>query len=174
MLSYFDIQKKIHLKLRKLNVQIVTAGDIESRNFIDKFYSLITKFKYATSVKSSTTLGSHFFYCVNAGLSYFFMGGRIKTYNYSSEFSKKKYLKFSDYGDMEDVHKIKKIEKLFSIKKKSIAKKDFDLVNEFLGMNSNTSRIKIIYVVWKSFFKNIPLCFKIYLNYFFKEKFKIF
>jgi len=65
-----DIKKGIHLQLKKYGLPIVTAGNISSPFFVDRFYDLITRFKYCTS----NVAGSQMFYSEEIGVPYFLMG----------------------------------------------------------------------------------------------------
>jgi hypothetical protein len=165
MLSQDCVHENLHLKLRKYNINLVTAGNLNSQNFIDQFYDLISNFKYASSAPSACGVGSHFFYCVEAGLNFFFYGDRVKfrNINLKSHFSKNKYMKFENYGFAKEVKKLHYIEKLFSKKNKYLSKEKIDLVNEYLGSKSTMSRIRISIIIWLSFFINIinfiKICF---------------
>jgi len=65
-----DINKKYHLNFRKYGIPIVTAGDTSSPYFIERFYSIISRFNFATS----NTGGSELFYCEEFGVRYFIKG----------------------------------------------------------------------------------------------------
>jgi len=65
-----DIKKNVHLKIRKYGLPIISAGDTSSPYFIERFYSIISNFNYATSNDG----GSDLFYCEEFGVSYFIRG----------------------------------------------------------------------------------------------------
>ena len=159
-----DINQKLHLKLRKYKINLVTTGNVNSQNFIDHFYDLISNFEFVSSPTSSSTIGSHFFYSINAGINFFFFGKRVKyeNINLKSYFSKKKYMVLSDYGFPDEVNKIKLLEKLFSKKGNNLSNKKINLINEYMGYKASMSRVKISLIVWLSLFKNILTCVKIY------------
>ena len=82
----------------------------------------------------------------------------LKKYNFQKVFVFNSSLRFRLICKMAGIKKIFQYP-LFQKKKQH-------LIDDYLGLNSNTSRVKIIYVVWKSFFKNIFLCLKIYIKHF--------
>ena len=65
-----DVRKGYYKKLRKYKIPIVTAGNTSSVNFVDEFYSILKKFKYATS----NSPGTQMYYCTEMGIPYFLMG----------------------------------------------------------------------------------------------------
>lgn len=74
-----DVVKQYHNALRKYNLPIITVGDSLSPYFVDRFYSLISNFRYATS----NTGGSEVFLCEEFGVNFFIFGERPTYYNYS-------------------------------------------------------------------------------------------
>lgn len=69
-LQMYDVHKGLHKRLRKFNLPIVSAGDINSLWFADRFYSILQNFRYA----SSPTYGSHAFLSEEMGVSFFLRG----------------------------------------------------------------------------------------------------
>jgi hypothetical protein len=65
-----DVSKGYHKAIRKYNIPIVSAGETSSPYFIDRFYDVLSNFKYATS----NTGGSELFYCEEFGVKYFIAG----------------------------------------------------------------------------------------------------
>lgn len=65
-----DVRKGLHSELEQFGFPIVTAGNASSPLFVDRFYDLIYRHKYATSNVS----GSQQFYCEEAGVPYFLFG----------------------------------------------------------------------------------------------------
>lgn len=74
-----DIKKGTHLKLRKYGLSIITFGLTSSIYFVDRFYDVVTKFKYATSSFG----GSELYYCHELGLKYFILGKEPNLVNIS-------------------------------------------------------------------------------------------
>lgn len=67
-----DIEKGLHRKLRSFGIPIVSAGDINSPWFAERFYSILQNFQYS----SSTATGSHVFLSEEMGVQFFLMGDR--------------------------------------------------------------------------------------------------
>jgi len=76
-----DVDKKYHLKLRKYGFPLVSCGDTCSPYFVERFYSIISHFQYATS----NFLGSQLFYCEEFGVAYFLKGDEPVFINYSDK-----------------------------------------------------------------------------------------
>ncbi len=67
-----DIEKGLHKKLRKFGLPIVTTGDVNSKWFADRFYSILRNFEYS----SSTDVGSHAVLSEEMGVHFFLIGDR--------------------------------------------------------------------------------------------------
>ena len=65
-----DVHKGLHASLRDFGFPIVSAGNTASPYFVDRFYDLVTRFKYC----SSNMVGSQLFFCEEAGVPYFLLG----------------------------------------------------------------------------------------------------
>ncbi|MDY6937252.1 MAG: TylF/MycF/NovP-related O-methyltransferase [Cyanobacteriota bacterium] len=65
-----DFLLKRHLPYQKRGLEIVSAGHAYDRNFLFRFYHLCSMHRYA----ASNELGSHLFYAVKSGCSYFSIG----------------------------------------------------------------------------------------------------
>lgn len=65
-----DIEKGMHRQLRSYDVPIVSAGDINSRWFAERFYSILRHFVFS----SSTDVGSHVFLSEEMGVNFFLLG----------------------------------------------------------------------------------------------------
>ncbi len=78
-LHQHDIDKGVHLRLRKYGLPIITMGYTNSFMFVDRFYDVVTQFKYATSPKG----GSELFYCHEVGVKYFIYGRNPRYVNVS-------------------------------------------------------------------------------------------
>lgn len=74
-----DVVKGYHKNLRKYNIPIVSAGETLSPLFVDRFYDLISNFRYATS----PTGDSELFYCEEIGIRFFILGKEPVYYNFS-------------------------------------------------------------------------------------------
>jgi hypothetical protein len=65
-----DINKGYHLKIRKYGIPIISAGETSSPYFVERFYSMISRFNFATSSRG----GSELYYCEEFGIPYFIKG----------------------------------------------------------------------------------------------------
>ena len=74
-----DVEKKYHLDLRKYGIPLVSAGETSSPYFVERFYSLISHFNFATS----NSAGSQLYYCEEFGVNYFLYGDKPNYINYS-------------------------------------------------------------------------------------------
>ena len=73
-LSFHDIRLGRHKELRSWGFPIVTAGDSNNTHFVDRFYELISRFRFT----ASSDLGSQVFYCIEAGFSHFLTKTNLK------------------------------------------------------------------------------------------------
>jgi hypothetical protein len=172
-LLFTDIEKKIHIKLRKYKMPLITAGHMNNINFVDNFYKMISLFKYAAAPKSNL-IGSSFFYCMDFGIPYFFIGKKELKYMNLGSFLKDKAIKTSSFYDGEDRKKINFFKKKFNKPYELLSKKDQYLVTEFLGKNSSINRLQFSMILWKNFFFNIPFFLIIVLKVIIKVFIRIF
>lgn len=173
-LFYYDINQKLHKELRKYKFPIVTVGNSSSKYFVDRFYELISNFKYATSPLGGRP-GSYFYFCVDAKIPFFFYGRNLKYYSEGNKIFKKgkinlyqifslKYSSKSEYKKM-----IKTIKSFLKIEDR-VTKKQLSIVREYLGYNSSISNTRLNVVFWKSFFVNLISIIKIYKSALFRNK----
>lgn len=139
-----DIKKDLHKKLRKYGIPLVTAGALNSQNFVDRFYSLLYQFKYA----SSSNIGSHTFYILEAGIPFFLYGPHPEYHIKGSDAVKDGKQDLRDYGDEEDIDNFVKLKGLLTPVTDSISPDVSGMVREYLGMNSETSRAKGTLIIW--------------------------
>lgn len=76
-----DVEKGYHREIRKYGIPLVSAGESSSPYFVDRFYDIIKKFKFATSNSG----GSELFYCEELGVRYFLMGQKPERVNLACE-----------------------------------------------------------------------------------------
>ncbi|HIK33958.1 MAG TPA: hypothetical protein IGS17_12215 [Oscillatoriales cyanobacterium M59_W2019_021] len=69
-----DFNLGLHQPFQKKGFPIVSAGHIYDSDFLFRLYHLFSLHKYA----ASTTLGSHIFYAVQSGCSYFHLDANLK------------------------------------------------------------------------------------------------
>lgn len=137
-----DVFKKLYKLLRPYNIPIVSAGNTLSPFFVDRFYNLLSHFRYATSPYG----GSELFYCYEFGTQFFIYG------------SKPEYINISDpnlpIGKLEnlDITSQKsdylKMQLFRNLNPEPTAEKT-DFVIAALGLDSkiSLSKIRLIFVV---------------------------
>ena len=143
-----DIKVGLHKDLRRYGLPIVTAGNINSANFVDHFYNIVNNFSYATS----QSWGSQVAYCVELGIPYFYLGERPRLINISDNnlpvgFSPR-------YWD--ESHKEYKIkaDALFSAPVDKVTDEQRAFVEALLGFDSRLNRWQVSWILWREFFRN--------------------
>lgn len=167
-LMHNDINLKNLRYLRKNNINIVTAGHVDNYDFVDNFYKMISNFKYSASPKVPF-VGSNLYYCVEASIPFFFLKSEAKYYFKVNN----KRRDVSSYGDKYDEINYYKFIKVFQRFSERVTKKQKDLVNYYLGLNSNISRFKLIFIIYFSLLKNFHI-FLYNIFFFIIKKFKRF
>jgi len=147
-----DIRKGYHKKIRHYGVPIVSAGEASSPAFVERFYSLISNFKYATSNYG----GSELFYCAEFGMEYFLYGEKPKRVNFSHPNLPK--------GELIPVEtiEIKKNEtktRLFSEWPPNLSTEKKNFVSHTLGINVDRNKVrkKIKRLVLIEYALNFPI-----------------
>lgn len=130
---------------RKYNFDVVSAGPkwVTDFSFVDNFYNILKKHKYATS----NQVGSYSFYAVEMGIPFFVYGNpAIMENNESTDFMPRKY-SICDYemGGLTT--------KIFSWNNGEISKQQIDFVITELGLNDCLSRRQLRNLILKVFFK---------------------
>lgn len=160
-LSFHDVRKGLHQKFRKYSIPLVTVGVSNSQRFVDRFYGLIREFRYATS----PTIGSHLFYCVEAGIPFFLYGERPRLQITGSSMVSDGFQNLLEYGDVEDVEAFMRLHELFGKQVDRISDAQNAVVLKYLGADSTISRLEIATIVWNALLISIPHLKQIYLNY---------
>jgi hypothetical protein len=68
-----DVRKGVALELIKLGLPVVTVGNSSNPLFVDRFYDLLSRYRYATS----NVIGSQLFYAQEFGVDYFLFGPEV-------------------------------------------------------------------------------------------------
>ncbi|MDD2892318.1 MAG: hypothetical protein PHF20_00185 [Halothiobacillaceae bacterium] len=144
-LSFHDIRKGLHKELRKYGIPLVTAGTTASQKFVDRFYSLVYKFKFA----SSPNVGSHTYYVMEAGVPFFLFGACPEYHIRGSAAVKDGKQDLKDYGDEEDIFKLAEFKELLSSSRDEVTPEQYALVSEYLGMNAKTTRLRAALIIWR-------------------------
>jgi len=74
-LSAYDIQIGLVEKIRSIGFPIYTVGNVHDQRFVDRFYHLVNKFKFAGGFFT----GSHVYYCHEFGVPYLALDSSIVT-----------------------------------------------------------------------------------------------
>lgn len=133
-MHYMDIKKNYHLDILKYNLPIISVGDWSSSYFVERFYSMISKFNFATSNFG----GSELFLCEEFGVNYFIKGDPITFINIHNTGLKTGEIKLDKTGAKFNAKK-NLLFKQFPPKKSSIKKKFVDSV---LGLDIDFSKAK--------------------------------
>lgn len=168
-LHFCDIGIGRHKIYLKNNIPVYTAGN-DPNFFIERFYDILKKFKYASSSQAISSL----FYSVEMGIPFFIYGNRDEKINKGDP--NYPVGKFTAY---EDDKFYQLVDKMFSGFECEITEEKIKLVESTLGVYDGISRKKMAYVLYSSlvklfFSKAFYLEFgKIGLEYFIKEMKKI-
>ncbi len=160
-LSFHDVEKGMHKKLRKYGYPIVTAGWTGAQDFIDRFYALLYQFRYATS----PNIGSHTFYAIEAGVPFFLFGDKPKYYSKGSEAIPDGLINFSDYGDADDNRNLELLSSLLSERMDDVSQEQLSVVRKYLGMGSETKRLSAGLIIWLTLFSNTHNVIRLYIDY---------
>lgn len=157
-LSFQDIEKGLHKTLRKYELPLVTAGTTQSKDFVDRFYSLIYRFRYA----SSSNIGSHTYYILEAGIPFFLFGPYPEYYIQGSNAVQDGKQDLNDYGDEEDLNEFSKFKRLLSEPSDKVSQEQYAIASKYLGMNSQISRIDASIILWRQLFLHFGELLEIY------------
>jgi len=163
-LSFHDINKGLHKKLRKYDIPLVTAGTTNSQMFVDRFYSLLYQFRFS----SSSNVGSHTYYIIEAGVPFFLYGPYPEYQIKGSKAVKDGTQNLSDYGDEEDIVQFTKFKELLSFPQDRVTFEQYELVSKYLGMNSKMTRLKASLIVWRELFLHFGEFIVIYAQFIYK------
>jgi len=147
-LHMHDIKAGTHKKLRQYGFPIVTEGSIYSADFVDRFYSMVRSYSYATS----QGWGSHVAYCIELGIPYFFLGERPKLFNISNPCLPDG--EAPQYWD--EFHEVyaKEAEALFRLPVDSVTTEQRSFAESLLGLDSQVTRRRILWLLWREFFRS--------------------
>jgi hypothetical protein len=147
-LSFHDVLAGLHKKLRKHDIPLVTAGHGNSQRFIDRFYSLLFQFRYA----SSPNIGSHTFYIMESGVPFFLFGPYPKLEIKNSAFVDDGVYGNEILGDEEDVKRIAEFTQLMYERTDEVTAEQRGYISHYLGLDSTVSRSKMSRIVWGELF----------------------
>jgi hypothetical protein len=162
--SFHDIEKGTHKKLRKYGIPIVTAGSTGARDFVDRFYSLIYQFRYATS----PNIGSHTYYVLEAGVPFFVFGDHPEYHLKGSDAVPDGPLNLKDYGDDDDIERLEHLRLLLSQRVDTVTEEQRTIVSEYLGLDSDMTRIQAAKILWGAFAFNAVQVLQLYVTSFWR------
>jgi hypothetical protein len=129
-----DVKNKLYRKIKKYNLPIISAGNTSSVYFVERFYSMISRFNYATSSSG----GSELFFCEQFNVRYFIFGDTPKYLNLGSNEIPLGILKPLDEIGKKFLNK-KKLFSEFPPKENKFKKK---LIKETLGLDVDFDEAK--------------------------------
>jgi hypothetical protein len=144
-LSFHDVAKGLHRKLRKYHLPLVTAGTTNSRSFVDRFYSLLYQFRYS----SSPNIGSHTFYVIEAGVPFFLYGPYPEFQIRGSKAVRDGKQNLEDYGDQQDIKEFTRLKELLSVRVDEVSPEQYAVVAKYLGIDSKVTRLKAACLMWR-------------------------
>ena len=168
-ISFHDITKGTHKKLRKYGISLVTAGSAGARDFVDRFYSLLYQFRYA----SSPNIGSHSFYILEAGIPFFLFGDLPEYHMNGSGTVPDGPLNLKDYGDDDDIERLEHLRLLLSQRVDTVTEEQRALVSEYLGLDSEMTRSKAAKILWWALASNAVQVIHLYAQSFWRLAKKI-
>lgn len=154
MMSSHDIEAKSHYEIRRLGYPIVTAGALTSQKFIDRFYKIISNFRYAVGLDASTQA----FYCLEFGIPYLLIADdSVALESLGSPDRKKGFYDWLSLDFPDENEKTRYLNWYNSLKNyvSHPTESQIEFVQEQLGVNSETSRIKFATIVWWQLFLNL-------------------
>lgn len=158
-LSFHDVLKGMHRTLRPYGFPIVTAGTTNAQCFVDRFYRIARRFRYACS----PTIGSHSFYLAEAGVA-FFLHGPAPTYVIKgSRAVRDGEQDLRDYGDDEDIERFMMLRRLFSEPFDTVSAAQSEAVGRYLGEDADTDAGQLQSALWQSLCRNVPRVGSLYL-----------
>lgn len=159
-LSFHDVRKGLHLKLKPYGFPIITAGTTNSQNFVDRFYGMISAFRYACS----PDIGSHSYYAVEAGLPFFLYGPAPMLVSRGSKALTDGAMDPKEYGDDEDIERYLALHRLFSEPVDEVGPEQRLIVQGYLGKGAATTAEELGRHMRASLRRNLPRVMQIYLQ----------
>jgi hypothetical protein len=147
-LSFHDVLAGLHKKMRKYDVPLVTAGHGNSQNFIDRFYSLLYQFRYA----SSPNVGSHTFYIMESAVPFFLHGPYPQIEIKSSAYVVDGVYGNEILGDDDDLEKINEFIGLMYEINDEVTPEQQRGIAHYLGLDSTASRAEVARIIWSELF----------------------
>lgn len=149
-LSFHDVAKGLHLRIREWGFPLVTAGHSSDQRFVDRFYSLIYRFAYTLSDE----IGSQVFYCIEAGIPHFLTPIGMKFLGTGIGKPAGAELSWESYGDADDVRKLMAFRATLFDFEKTPTPEQTTFVQKALCVDAGISPRRARLVLWNEFIKN--------------------
>ena len=159
-LSHHDVNKGLHSQLRKYSLPIITLGNATERNFVDNFYNVLNNFKYATS----PDYGSQVCFAIEAGVPYFLLGEKPQYFEINELGEQTPFRSQRIIYDSEEISEHEHFLDLLREKKDFIDEEVKKIANKYLGLEKQTSRRHVTWIIWVSLIKNIHRLPKFYFT----------
>jgi len=139
---YIDVQNKVYFKYMEEGFDVVTVGNKDHPDFIPRFYDLLSNYKYMTT----NSIGGHVLFATDFGLPVSYFQELEPQHEYRSkeiEILRENLLKSKTYITARAN---------FTGIQKSVSTKQKEITNEMLGIDKHTSRLKMSFILYYSFF----------------------
>ncbi|MHC0061519.1 O-linked N-acetylglucosamine transferase family protein [Nostoc sp. UIC 10890] len=132
-LYWKDFNLGRHIPFQKRGIQIVSAGHVFDPNFLFRFYHLCSMYRYA----SGNELGTHIFYSIKSGCSYFHLNSIESIYTAESEALLKHDIAYTP-PDRELA-----LKSLFAVPKPQTTPAQMAIVDYYLGAKNFKSSLEL-------------------------------
>lgn len=143
-LHHHDIVKGLDLIFKNKGFIVVSAGNPYANDYIEKFYSILSCYKYTMS----NLLGSYVFYSVEMGIPFSFYGEDPVYFNKGD-----KNLELGAYSSYKDHPSYHMGLQLFKGYHTQITESQLNFVNKNLGKDDTISRAKTSVLLYRALFK---------------------
>lgn len=149
-LHMHDINKGLHRVFIEAGFKVETAGNTSNQNFVSRFYSVVKKYKYATS----NVVGSYAYYCVEMNIPFFIYGEKPGWVNFGD-----KNIPSGRYAPWENGYG-KIVDELFQAGESlqegpHVTLRQRNFVEKHLGVEDGVSRGQMAVILYGSFLKFI-------------------
>jgi hypothetical protein len=142
-LHYHDINKGLYKVFMEHGFEVFTVGHPFHLDFIERFYEIITNFKYVTS----NELGSYTYYAVEMDIPFLLYGNPVRFINKDDENIEK--------GNYDSFRRSKQMAKAMNILgnfTNEVTKEQKEFVEKELGVYDSISRFKACLVFYTAYF----------------------
>lgn len=149
-LSFHDVAKGLHLRIREWGFPLVTAGHTSDQRFVDRFYSLIFRFGCTLSAE----IGSEVFYCIEAGIPHSLTPIGMKYLGTGIGKPLGAELRWEDYGDSDDFRDLIAFRATLFDFEKTPTLGQAAFVRKALCVDAGISPQEARRILWREFMKN--------------------